>query len=264
MEFNDSLHVSPRRRYDLSAPDDPPSSSAIDEDRPPASDDTEKAVIMLRDAAADLAADRITTNDYHNLEDAVKRGPAFHPHLQYATLRKKLSQKLEQIHPSNENIEDPQGYLTPEHEAEYYLAMDARLGDESAVLQMSRAPGKPSFADREREAAMRNPASVYNWLRRNQPHFLQDHENTSEKSGPKASNQRSSKKASARKEGEPYDEDTASMEAGPTSNPKNKRKRDDDTGYRPKGGSSRGNRKKKDDGTSNSRRASKRASGTGA
>lgn len=264
MEFNDSLHVSPRRRYDLNAPDDPPSLRTIDQDRLPTSDDTEKAVTMLRDAAADLAAGRITTDDYHNLEDAVKRGPAFHPHLQYATLRKKLPQELEQSHPSNENLEDLLGYLSPEHETEYYLATDARLGDESAALQISRAPEKPSFAEREREVAMRNPASVYNWLRRNQPHFLQDHENASEKSGSKASNQRSSKKAQARKEEEPYDEDTASMDAGPTSNPKNKRKRDDDTGYRPKGGSSRSNRKKKDEGTSNSRRASKRASGTGA
>lgn len=268
MEFNDSAHVAPHRRYDLNAPEDPPTLHAPDTDRPPAVDDTEKAVAMLRDATADLAANRISVEEYRRLEDVVKRGSAFHPSVQYTALREKRHeqpQKVEEQYSAHGNLEDSLGYLTPEYETEYYLATDARLGDDAAALQASRVPEKPTFAERERELTMRNPASVYNWLRRNQPQLLQDHDNASEKSGSRPSNQRSSKKTQARKEEEHYDDDTVSMDAGPTSNPKSKRKRerDDDAAPKPKGGSSR-SRKKKEDGAPNSRRAPKRASGGGA
>lgn len=268
MEFNDSVHVAPQRRYDLNAPEDPPSlRDQEDTDRAPAVDDSEKAVAMLRDATADLAAGRISVDEYRRLEDAVKRGSAFRPGVQYSTLREKRHeqpQKVEEQYSAHGNLEDSLGYLTPEYETEYYLATDARLGDDAAALQASRVPEKPTFAERERELTMRNPASVYNWLRRNQPQFLQDHDNASEKSGSRPSNQRSSKKAQARKEEDHFDDDTVSMDAGPTSNPKNKRKRgDDDATPKSKGGSSR-SRKKKEDGAPSSRRAPKRASGAGA
>lgn len=268
MEFNDSVHIAPQRRYDLNTPEDPPSLCAQDDtDNVPAVDDSEKAVAMLKDATTDLAAQRISVEEYRRLEDAVKRGSAFRPTVQYSALREKRHEqpeKIEEKYTANGNMEDSLGYLTPEYETEYYLATDARLGDEAAALQASRVPEKPTFAERERERTMRNPASVYNWLRRNQPQLLQDHDNASEKSGSRPSNQRSSKKSQARKEEDHFDDDTVSMEAGPTSNPKSKRKRDDDATPKAKGGSSRSRKKKEDGGASSSRRAPKRASGVGA
>ena len=131
--------------------------------------------------------------------------------------------------------------------------MDAKLGDETAALQLSRAPEKPSFADRERDASLRSSVSVYNWLRKNQPHiFLQDNENASEKSTSRPSNVRTSKRVSTqhRKDDDTHDEDGSIKDAGASSGgSKGKRKRDEDTSYRPKGGSSRSSRKRKDDGT---------------
>lgn len=211
-----------------------------------------------------MVAGTLPPENYRLLENAVKHGRALAPEMHYTTLS-----RVPHTVPPPEGHQQPSddlafnlGFLTPEHETECYLAMDAKLGDESAALQLSRAPEKPSLAEREREAAMKNPVSVYNWLRKNQPQiFLQDNEIASEKSGSRPSNLRSSKRVSAqvRKDDDIYDDDGILMDVGPApGTSKSKRKRDDDTGYRPKGGSSRPSRKKKDDGASNGKRTSKR------
>lgn len=268
MEFNDSIHIAPKKRFDLNAPEDPPSQRLQDEaDDIPALDNLESAVDMLKVATADLADKRISVEEYRRVENTVKRRSAFGPKQHYKDLRVKPHEPLdalEENYAAGGNMEDSLGYLTPEYETEYYLATDARLGDEAAALQATRVPEKPTFAERERERTMRNPASVYNWLRRNQPQLLQDHDNASEKSGSRPSNQRSSKKSQARKDDDHFDDDTVSMEAGPTSNPRSKRKRDDDATPKAKGGNSRSRKKKEDGATPSSRRAPKRASGVGA
>lgn len=211
--------------------------------------DAEEAKMELDNAKADMMDGRITPEAYRSLEDAAKRGKAFAPAMHYTSLL-----NVPHSMPASGGLTRPDefeqklGFLTPEHETDYYLALDAKLGDESAALQLSRAPEKPSIADRERDASLRNPASVYNWLRKNQPHiFLQDNENTSEKSGVRPSNPRASKRASThtRKDEDTHDED-GSFEAGPS---RGKRKRDEDASYRPKGGGSR-SRKKKEPGVS--------------
>lgn len=200
----------------------------------------------------------ITTEDYRNLEDATKRGKAFAPDMHYTSLL-----NIPHTTPMPEGLgeadfERKLGFFTAEHEADYYLALDAKLGDESAALQLSRAPEKPSFATREKDASLRNPVSVYNWLRKNQPHiFLQDHENVSEKSSTRPSNVRSSKRPSApiRKDEDTHDEDGSVLDAGATpGGSKGKRKREEDASYRPKGGSSRSSRKKKDEGAASGKR----------
>lgn len=269
LEFNESLHVPPHLRYDLSVPGEPTPCRPFDEEIPPASYDVPTAKAALKEARAKLASGEITTHDYRRLEEAVKRSKAFAPGKQYTSLLKVPHTAPEHTDKTSADaeLEATLGYLTPEHETEYYLSVDARLGDAQAALQLSRAPEKPTLAEREREAALRNPNSVYNWLRRNQPQvFLQDNEIASEKSGSRPTNLRSSKRASTqlRKEEDMYDEDGILMDLGPTpGSSRGKRKRDEDTGYRPKGGSGRGGRKKKEDATYNGRRASKRSSGVG-
>jgi len=264
LEFNDNLHLPPSLRFGLDAPDDTPSLPTPEREIP-AFDDPESATVALRSAKANLEAGMITPDYYRDLEDAVKRGRAFAPEKQYTSLLRvphTASQAEEQYNAENGNTSELLGYFNPDYENEYYLGIDARLGDGSAALQLERIPKKPAASDRDSEVAVRNPVSVYSWLRREQPSIFRDDDNASEKSGLRASNQRSSKKAQqARKEDD--DEDNASIDTVPASTSKNKRKRDDDTGYRPKGGSSR-SRKKKDDSGANSRRASKRASGVGA
>lgn len=212
----------------------------------------------FKEAKAGLASGDLSMSAYRQVEESIKLNKEFAPSNQYST--------LSQVSHTNVSIPDQQGgtagmerqlgYFTPEHETEHYLALDAKLGDEAAALQLERIPDPPTFAEREREASMRNPASVYNWLRRNQPQTLQDHEAASEKSTSRPSNARTSKRAPAQRKDEDrelYDEDGMDLE--PT--PKNKRKRDDDTGYRPKGGSSRP-KKKKEEGTPSANRNGKK------
>lgn len=269
LEFNDSLHLPSPLRYDLSIPGDPASHSPRRGDSQSSYYDVATAKAALSEAKAELASGRRISESYRRLEDAVKRSKEFEPGLKYSSL---LS--LPHIAPApfghppspSGNLESTLGYLTPEHETEFYLAMDARLGDDAAVLQLSRAPEKPSRAEREREATLRTPISVYSWLRRNQPSvFLQENEIASEKSISRPTNLRSSKRTSAqaRKEEDAFEEDNIMNDIGPAPPiPKGKRKREEDTQYRPKGGSSRAGRKKKEDGPPNARR-SKRSSGVG-
>lgn len=226
---------------------------------------------MLDHAREEVAIGSMTAESYRELEDAVKQGKAFAPRLDYTSLLKfpHTLPPTEEEEPSPDGLfEQNLGFFTSEHETEHYLAMDARLGDETAALQLSRAPEKATFADREREAALRNSISVYNWLRRNQPHiFLQDNENASEKSGSRPSNLRTTKKAAgaSRKEEDFPDDDSVLMDSGPTpSGAKGKRKREEDSASKNRGGSSRSSRKKKDEPSSTAKRSSKRSSGVGA
>ncbi|KAK5790266.1 hypothetical protein VI817_007553 [Penicillium citrinum] len=245
LEFNESLQVSPAMRYDLNMPDDIPSLPAAEEEIPPLLTDANLARKSWKEAKEGVADGKITIDAYRQVEQSIKRNKEFAPAIQYSTLSKiphtpATAADVEKI---TDGVERRLGYFTPEHETEYYLALDAKLGDEAAALQLERIPDPPTFAEREKDANMRNPASVQNWLRRNQPQNLQEHEVASEKSASRPSNQRSSKRApTQRKDDETIDED--GMDAEPT--PKNKRKRDEDTGYRPKGGSSRSKKKKEE------------------
>lgn len=221
---------------------------------PPMYSDPAEAKMALESAKAEMMAGRITAEAYLNLEDAAKRGRAFAPAMDYSSLSNvphTTSASEGFARSEDTEFEYRLGFLDPEHEKEYYQGLDAKLGDESAALQQSRTPEKPSTTDREREAALRNPASVYNWLRKNQPHiFLQDNENASEKSGARPSNARSSKRATAptKKDEDTHDEDGSVVDAGASGGSKGKRKREEDASYRPKGGGR--SRKKKEPGVS--------------
>ncbi|KAJ5118570.1 hypothetical protein N7448_010278 [Penicillium atrosanguineum] len=258
LEFNESIHVSPTMRFDLNMPGDIPSLSASEQEIAPLVNDATLARTALKEAKAELAGGNLSASAFRQVEQSIKRNKEFAPSMQYSNLSQ--VPHTNPIAPDQEKgagaAERKLGYFTPEHETEYYLALDAKLGDEAAALQLGRVPDPPTFAERERDASIRNPASVYNWLRRNQPQTLQDHEVASEKSASRPSNQRASKRAPVQRKEEDkevLDEDGADAE--PT--PKNKRKRDEDTGYRPKGGSSRP-KKKKEESTPTANRSAKK------
>ena len=229
--------------------------------------DAKSAKTFLREAEAEVAGGTLPPEDYRKMENAVKHGKVFAPEMQYTSLLKTghtVPHQENQRLTEEQEMEQTLGFFTPEHEADHYLTLDAKLGDESARLQLDRAPEKALLAERERERelSMNSAVSVYNWLRKNQPQiFLQDNEVTSEKSASRPANLRSSKRVSGqvRKNEDTYDEDGVLVEVGSTSgSARGKRKRDEDTGYRPKGGGGRGSRKKKDDGATNGKRASKK------
>lgn len=298
MEFNDSIYIPTNLRYDLSLPGEitPPMTPDDDDDIAPSTYTTTAAKAALKEARAELEAGDITAETYRRLERGVKRSTTFRPSMQYASLRQ-IAQHSGSVAASSASIfgeldEDSttllnMNYMTPDHEHEYLLALDAKMGDAAADLQLKQLPDKPTFADREREAILQNPNSVYNWLRRNTPYvFLQDNEVASEKSSQvqtqpqrsTAATARSSKRSSLAaskqaakesKEEDMYDEDGIALDVPAPSATKAKRKRDEDTGYRPKGGRSGSSKKKKaapveTESSHSGRRASKRGSGVGA
>ncbi|EED14108.1 conserved hypothetical protein [Talaromyces stipitatus ATCC 10500] len=291
MEFNESLYIPTNLRYDLSVPGEatPPLTPDDDDDIAPSTYTPTAAKAALKEARAELDAGEITADTYRRLERGIKRSTTFRPSMQYASLRQIAQHGASLVASSNSIFPEldqdktallNMNYMTPEHEHEYLLALDAKMGNIAAEAQLKQLPDKPTFADREREAILQNPNSVYNWLRRNTPYvFLQDNEVASEKSSQpqtqpqrSAANARSSKRSSLAtsrqpaKEEDMYDEDGIALEVPAPSASKAKRKRDEDTGYRPKGGRSGSNKKKKQetDSSHSGRRASKRGSGVGA
>lgn len=260
LEFNESIHVPSALRYDLNVPGDTPFLPTPEQEIAPLVNDATLARTALKEAKAELARGNLSTSAYRQVEESIKRNKGFAPSTQYSALCKvpHTSVTAPDQEKSANSLERKLGYFNPEHETEYYLSLDAKLGDEAAALQLERIPDPPTFAEREREASIRNPASVYNWLRRNHPQALQDHEAASEKSTTRPSNARTSKRAPAARKDKDEDKDMFDddgMDVEPT--PKNKRKRDDDTGYRPKGGSSRP-KKKKEEGTPSANRNGKK------
>ncbi|KAL2823509.1 IEC3 subunit of the Ino80 complex, chromatin re-modelling-domain-containing protein [Aspergillus cavernicola] len=255
LEFNDTVHVPPKFRYHLNVPGDESILPTPHRELSPAYNDYASATSLLRNAKDDFTAGNMSADSLQKLEDGFKRGGAFAPGLRYTDLTKVPHSSAalnEQIPAGDASLEQNLGFLTPEHETEFCLATDARLGDMASALQLSRAPPKPSLAERERDHALRSEVSVHHWLRKNHPNiFLQDNENASEKSASRPSNLRTSKRSAqtSRKDEDTHDEDSAMMDSGPTAGgSKAKRKRDEsETTPRPKATSSRANRKKKDD-----------------
>lgn len=245
MEFNDSLHVTPALRFGLDMPGDPDFSSNAEPPIDALISDSNLARKAWSEAKEGIASGSLSPNAYRQVEKSIKRNKDFSPAQQYNTLSNtpRLTSNGVDNSIEKDGLDRKLGYFTPEHETEFYLALDAKLGDDAAALQLERIPEPPTLAEREKEAILRNPASMVNWLRRNQPATMQDQEVASEKSASRPSNQRSSKRAPAqRKDEDAIDED--SMDVEPT--PKGKRKREEDAGYRPKGGNNRSKKKKED------------------
>jgi hypothetical protein len=160
------------------------------------------------------------------------------------------------------------GYMSPTQEEQYLLALDQALAEPGfdPALQQGRplrlAPSHQPLSDKD--LTVRNPDSVYNWLRKNQPQvFLQDkdtvhHENMSEKSAPhkgNPSNRKGIKRESAvggGGGGTPAPRENEEDDPGLAPEAGKGRKKtvigEDDTAYRPKGGSSRPAKRKREDG----------------
>lgn len=230
------------------------------------------AAVELKEAKEDLAAGERSPNSFNRLaaelESKMKR-TSFASLL--ATPHTTLASVASAPLPDDISSESPPGYLTPSHEDDYLFALDASLGTSpSAARANASRAGDKSF-ERDREVQVRNPVSVYNWLRKHQPQvFLQDNEPLPDKSSATTNNnnkppaqpkpaKRPSVAAAPKLEFEILDEDGfvigESVAAG-TGSAKAKRKREDEP-YRPKGGSSRSSKRKREDGGGSSRKVRK-------
>ncbi|KAK7976140.1 hypothetical protein PG989_014603 [Apiospora arundinis] len=159
----------------------------------------------------------------------------------------------------------------PEDIDNYIAELDARLGLKAKPAVPPAASSIPSHSGAAANFALRNPTSVYNWLRRHAPKtFLQDLEKEKDKDKVKekekdhdhgekmdgGSKRKSIAKSSSKRQSiasrkdaaESMDwEDEGGYDASAMGSVRGKRKRlnDDDPGYRPKGGASRPTKKRK-------------------
>ncbi|KIW74674.1 hypothetical protein Z517_11444 [Fonsecaea pedrosoi CBS 271.37] len=250
VELNSCPQVPQRLRYDLRPPNE---SHSIEETAKPTISE-EDGHLDLRRARRQLQAGEVSLAGYREVEAALLKTREFAPSRSYASLLSiapPIGQSADKLEPGN----TVSGcLLTTKQEEQYLQGLDAFLEGTATnprphVAHSLGSRSAEKTPEREREAQLRNPVSVYNWLRKHQPQvFLQDHEATTEKT-PRATGSRSSMRRSANKEAlkqeqDYYDEDGFALDHGSSS--RAKRKRDADGGYRPKGGSSRSAKRRKE------------------
>ncbi|RYP55233.1 hypothetical protein DL769_010219 [Monosporascus sp. CRB-8-3] len=246
MDINESPQIPPERRIDV---------SLEDEGKNGAADKTQKPAKSLRKLLQEV------------------------PHRSYAATVDQFPEVLDDLEPKDPEMH-PTSFLTANDIDEYLAELDRRLG-------LKPKPPVPPPAQVVNGAtpaanfALRNPTSVYNWLRKHAPKtFLQDLEKEKEKDKHKDKDRddhgngeddgnkkkkggtaRTKRQSAVKKEkekvkepAEPGDWDEEVMNySKPSSIVKGKRKRDEDPGYRPKGGSSRPNKKRKSGGAASTK-----------
>ena len=269
LDINNSCHIAPQLRFELPSPFLESSTIPAQEHDAHYLDpyDSLAASAALEEAQADLASGELSPKAYSQVAAALasKIKPLSLSALQtipHTTLTSVATEAL----PDDIRSDTPPGYLTPTHEDDYLFALDSYLGN-SPVLPRGNASttnarlSEKGF-EKDKDVQVRNPVSVYNWLRKHQPQvFLQDNEIISEKSSAKVtSSSKTPKRPSIAAKADPeiIDEDgfLISESMGST---KSKRKREDEP-YRPKGGSSRSAKRKREDGGSGSKKVRKIAS----
>jgi len=269
LDINNSSHIAPQVRFDLQSPSIETSTIHAQEHEAHFLDpyDSLAASAALEEAQASLAAGELSPKAYSQIAAtlASKIKPMSLSALQtipHTTLASVAAETL----PDDISSDTPPGYLTPTHEDDYLFALDSYLGN-APVLSRVNLPTNPvrlgeKGFEKEKDVQVRNPVSVYNWLRKHQPQvFLQDNEITSEKSSTRIANSsKTPKRTSVAVKADPeiIDDDgfLISESMGST---KSKRKREDEP-YRPKGGSSRPSKRKREDGGSGSKKVRKIAS----
>ena len=202
----------------------------------------------LEEAESDLRHGEISPSDYHEMRDKLFE------ELQTSTRMSNVANgiphtELERLaindFPYDINGPTLAGFLDPVHEEEYLASMDAAMDNpdsHQSNIIASYSNRSTERQEKERDANLRNPVSVYNWLRRHVPSvFLQDNSDEKPPAAP-----RNSKRASniIKQEPELLDDEgnlLSSIAEGPI---KVKRKREDEP-YRPKGGSSRPTKRRK-------------------
>ena len=248
-ELNSCPQVPSRLRYDLKSADE---SRQSREDRfPPISE--EDANFELRKARNRVQTGEIALAEYRELEATMLNAPAFVPSYSYTSLLTFLPPSKHSSDKTDSSNPVLGGFLSIRQEEQYLQGLDAYLHGAAPnprphAMHTLGSRIAEKNVERERETQLRNPVSVYNWLRKHQPQvFLQDNEASTDKP-PRATGSRSSARKSAQqkdiiKQEKDYDDEGFAAD-GPSS--RGKRKRDEDGGYRPKGGASRANKRRKE------------------
>ncbi|OCK74957.1 hypothetical protein K432DRAFT_437754 [Lepidopterella palustris CBS 459.81] len=289
VDINDAGRIPGYLRFDLRSPS--PSESVIPSLEADADPDPIAIHNLIREARAEMVAGLMSPEEFAKLESKLSCRSLDVGPKSLAILAAQVAHTSELPDPVPEDLQigdNAPGYLTPNHEEEYLLSTDAALAD-STIYDPSAHDGRPLRTTThplptDKELTLRNPDSVYNWLRKHQPQvFLQDkdphHENASEKSSARPAAEKhgqgrgGGKRPSAvsastpgpKTEQDILDEEIGFIPETGTGSAKSRRNNKDDEPYRPKGGSSRPAKRKREDGESGkSARKKSRASGGGA
>jgi hypothetical protein len=255
-DLNSRPQIPARLRYDLQVPETLNTSQAsLAEPYTLATAQT-----ALKAAKKQLRLGQMSLMDYRELEGSILADPAFKSKSSYTELRKLAPVSASAATDLSHDPSSPSGgIISTRHEEEYLRCLDSFLAGSTTnprphAAKSNASRGSERSIEREKEMQLRNPVSVYNWLRKHQPQvFLQDNESHAEKE----KKPRPSKRTSTVLKQEPEEEDRVVVDLGGSTS-KGKRKRDDDAGYRPKGGNSRAKRRRED--TGGSARKSKKLS----
>ncbi|KAF2468464.1 uncharacterized protein BDR25DRAFT_265126 [Lindgomyces ingoldianus] len=286
LDMNEATRLPAHLRFDLRhLSESDPAVSSREADADP--DAVQRRIVDLRE---ELVAGLITPEQFAQKVDQLHAAQPVIPKRTLASLEANTPYSTEVPVPAPEGIilgEHAPGYMSPVHEEEYLLAIDAVL-ENPAAYDPNAHDGRPLRIPpthpipNDKELSLRNPDSVYNWLRKNQPQvFLQDKdphhpENLSEKSSARPGNVpgRGGKRPSAvststpgpKTEQDALDEEIGFIPETGTGSTKRRRggDKDDDPAYRPKGGASRPAKRKREDGDpvgKGGRKKANRASG---
>lgn len=259
LELNSSPEVPPSLRYDLS-----PFGTA-NKLKVQTHQNKQIAHETLRIGRDKIQKGETTISSYEEGKSDILESLEFEPSRSYAELcRFNTSTARPHDETADPSMPTTAGYMTIRQEEQYLQSIDAFIAGKNTNPRAHAANSLGSksaekTSDREREMQLRNPVSVYNWLRKHQPQvFLQDHETNNDK-GSKVSGSRSSKRTNPGKDSkqdqEYYDEDGIALEYSTTS--RGKRKRNDDGAFRPKGGKpGHGPKRRKEESGKRSKRSS--------
>jgi hypothetical protein len=289
LDVNDSSRLPPAFRYDLRSPT--PNASdvpSLEPDIPPRTlEDIEGARSALREAKYELECGQITRAEFD--EHAAALSAIINaPQIQDAP--KSLTNLSKITHTELSTVdaiamppdllgEPPTGYLTPAREDEMLDKLDHFLASAPPDAHViPPRPPRPTDKEREKDAQLHNPVSVYNWLKADREkqkekqqvyaHDLETdahassahnseapHKSKPSPKPPSSSGTTSTKPTRKRAssslvpkpepEEEILDEDGTVIRGGTEPAEKKKRKRENDDAYRPKGGSSRARKRTK-------------------
>lgn len=227
-------------------------------------------------------AGELSAESCRDLEQSMLYGQTFAPTKHFSTLLNvpHTSVADDDTDSVESELDFMLGFISPEEELQYSRQLDNHHANGNGRSARS-SPG----VDKDKKAALRNPVSAYNWLRKNQPQvFSSDTELPPEKpekpekveKAEKAEKPekpekparsgagRTSKRAApqVQREEDVYDDDGILLDApeptagGGAGGAKNKRKREEDGMYHPKGRTGNRTKRKRDDSSRRAKRTS--------
>ncbi|KAF9741080.1 hypothetical protein PMIN06_008135 [Paraphaeosphaeria minitans] len=255
LEMNDSARLPARLRLDLR--------EQADIDAKPTIEDPEVVQQRLNRLRTELADGIITADEYTRRAEALHNSQTIQLSRSLAGLGAKIPHSSEAPESPVEGLDlsdTAPGYMSPSHEEEYLALLDQAFADPNAFearpIRIPSSHPPPT----EKDLSVRNPDSVYSWLRKHQPQvFLQDKdpqhpENIPEKAAPKANAGARGKRQSAaagtpgpktdHEEDEGFDGEPGALGKGA----RKSKGGENDSAYRPKGGSSRAPKRKREEG----------------